>query len=211
MASWIKKNLDWTHLLIKSTSHPRGLWGSAGDLANRSVSFKTPHGLATVVVLFTFGVVASFSELSFVFEVCCELVLSLFKHCCSVGFVLCLYLVTAETSVVAGADDPGDNDEEDDDEDVGVDVVVVVVVMVVIAATVVVVVTEFDVVATASVTAAGALLIIVYCSGCRDILNVLNLLSGSKTTTNNSNRYGLSRFICKAHNCINFPHVFNMQ
>lgn len=46
---------------------------------------------------------------------------------------------------------------------------------------------------------------------CRDILNVLNLLSGSKTVFNNSSKYELSRFKCNAHNCINFTHELNIQ
>lgn len=47
--------------------------------------------------------------------------------------------------------------------------------------------------------------------GCRDILNVLNLLSGSNTTLNKSNKYELSRFKCSAHNCMNLMHEFNIQ
>lgn len=47
--------------------------------------------------------------------------------------------------------------------------------------------------------------------GCRDILNVLNLLSGSNTTLIMSSKYELSRCRCRAHNCMNLMHEFNIQ
>lgn len=207
-------NIICTYLLIKSTNQPRGLCGSDGDLANNSASFNTPHGLVAFVVLFPPKTGVSFSELSFKLDVG-VLLFSLFTGCCCCcAESVCDAdgpLVTA--SVVT--DEPCDNDDVDDEEDVGADVLVDVVlalVFVTVNGTVAGADAGIadDVDATPSVIA-GALLIIVNCSDCRDILNVLNLLSGSKTTDNSSKRYGLSRVICRADNCINFPHVFNMQ
>lgn len=47
--------------------------------------------------------------------------------------------------------------------------------------------------------------------GWRDILNVLNLLSGSSTTPSRSSKYELSRFRCSEHSCRNLMHEFNIH
>lgn len=102
----------------------------------------------------------------------------------------------------------------------GNDVIVAVVVVAIVAAVVVAVVVDVvgDVVepvddcpSELSIFTVDGMATNVMFVGCRDILNVLNLLSGSNTTLSRSSKYELSRFKCSAHSCRNLMHEFNIH